>query len=463
MGLFWNTNKQKSPRRFPHELISLATINDSALMFRDIAGADAGDRVDDFVRWCDQRVSHNLWPYNRTTDAAPGPSTTAFEESGRKVQGLNLASQDYLSLATHRNVVAAATEAAREYGVHSSGSAALMGNTRYSRQLERRVGEVLGYEHVLLYPTGWGAGYGLLRGLVRPSDHVVLDGLAHNCLQDGAQIATKFIHIAAHNHIRHVERTLKRIRADDTRNAVFVVSEGLFSMDSDTPDIPALQQLCRSYNALLILDIAHDFGVLGPTGRSSLEEAGMLGQADIVLGSFSKTFASNGGFVCVRDGRLLRYLRFCSTPWIFSNALSPIQAACVEAAMKVAFSGEGDKRRRSLFQNVEALRSKLTAGGLDCMGRPSPVVPVIIGSEMEARIANYLAAEGGVLTNVAEFPGVPRGKARFRLQVQAGHSVAQMHDAAAEIVNAAKISRQYSASLTNVQATKLSGVPNELA
>ena len=134
-----------------------------------------------------------------------------------------------------------------EYGVHSAGSSALAGNTKYSLRLEETISEFLQLEHTVLYPTGWAAGYGVIKGLVRPSDHVVMDGLSHACLQEGAYSATPNVHLHGHLNIDSVRRHLKRIRAKDTTNGILVVTESLFSMDSDTPDLRALQDLCNEY------------------------------------------------------------------------------------------------------------------------------------------------------------------------------------------------------------------------
>jgi 7-keto-8-aminopelargonate synthetase-like enzyme len=332
--------------------------------------------------------------------------------------------------------MAAAERAIKDYGVHSSGSAILMGNTKYSRALEERIKEILGFKNVLLYPTGWAAGFGGLRGLVQPGDHIIMDALAHNCLQEGAKFATANISLHAHVNDRHVERLLKRVRKDDSANAIFVVTEGLFSMDSDTPPLARYRELCDQYKAFLVVDIAHDFGILGASGRSALEEHNLLGQADMVVGAFSKTFASNGGFICVKSDSILKYLRVYSSTYLFSNALSPIQSAILLASFDVVFSEEGARRRERLLANIHALRAALSAGGLTCLGRESPIVPVVIGSEFEVRVTNYLASEAGVITNVAEYPVVPRGSARFRLQVQADHTVGQMSVAGAAISQA---------------------------
>lgn len=154
--------------------------------------------------------------------------------------GVNFGSQDYLSLAGHPAIRAAATEAASKFGVHSAGSAALMGNTGLSVELERQLADFLGYADCTVFPTGWGAGYGTIKTLVRPSDHIVIDVLAHACLREGARNATANVHTFPHLSNKAVERRLKRIREEDAETGILVVTETVFSMDSDVPDLAEL-------------------------------------------------------------------------------------------------------------------------------------------------------------------------------------------------------------------------------
>ncbi|MEL7170782.1 MAG: aminotransferase class I/II-fold pyridoxal phosphate-dependent enzyme, partial [Bacteroidota bacterium] len=210
----------------------------------------------------------------------------------------------------------------------------------------------------------------------------------------------------------------------------------LFSMDSDTPDLVRLQALCNDYEATLLVDVAHDFGSLGPDGTGSLGLQGLLGEVDLVMGSFSKTFASNGGFVAVRDPAVKHYLKIMGGPHIFSNALSPLQCAAVQAALCIVRSEEGAARRASLLRAVTALRGALADEGIACLGAPSAIVPVPIGERDVARIAAKLIAERGVLANLVEYPAVPEDGARFRMQAMATHTPEQAREAAA-IVSAA--------------------------
>jgi 7-keto-8-aminopelargonate synthetase-like enzyme len=358
---------------------------------------------------------------------------------GETVEGVNFASQDYLSLSSHPMVKEAAIAAVQEYGVHSAGSAALLGNTRNSLKLENVISEFVHGREVVLYPTGWSAGFAAVQGFVRPSDHVVLDVLAHSCLQEGARSATGNIHFHGHLNVKGLERRLQKIRAHDTENAILVVTESLFSMHSDTPDIGALKAVCEEYQATLLVDCAHDFGCIGDDGLGHIGLQNALDKSDIIIGSFSKTFASNGGFIAVRNRAQKEYLKYFSATQTFSNALSPVQAATVMAAFEIVRSQEGRDRRRSLMDNILYLRAELTKAGLETLGDPSPIVPVRVGAEGQARIAAHRLNELGAIANLVEYPAVPQGGARFRVQVMANHQKHEIDTLVSSMVKAMQL------------------------
>ena len=323
---------------------------------------------------------------------------------------MNFASQDYLSLASHPQVKEAAVRAIEEYGVHSAGSAALLGNTKHSLELERVISEFLHGRQIVLYPTGWSAGFAAVQGFVRPDDHVVMDVLAHSCLQEGARAATQNIHYHGHLNVHALERRLQKIRATDTVNGILVVTESLFSMHSDTPDIRALRAACDEYKATLLVDCAHDLGCIGDDGLGHLGLQNMLDEVDIIVGSFSKTFAANGGFVAVKTRAAAEYLKYYSATQTFSNALSPVQAASVLAAFEIVRSAEGSERRQRLMNNILYLRAETKRVGLETLGDPSAIVPVRVGAEGLARIASRNLAALGAIANLVEYPAVPQGR-----------------------------------------------------
>lgn len=397
-------------------------LNGSLRDYRAPAGRDLLERVTGFYDWQNMRRGHNLWPYARSTETAPKTHCAAKSDSGDEIEGINFASQDYLSLSSHPAVKKAAIDAIAEYGVHSAGSAALLGNTKHSLALERRISRFMHDREVVLYPTGWSAGFAAVQGIVRPSDHVVMDVLAHSCLQEGARAATQNIHFHGHLNIDGLIRRLQRIRSTDSENGILVVTESLFSMHSDTPDIAALSAACDEYNATLLVDCAHDFGCIGEDGLGHLGLQNMLDKVDIAIGSFSKTFASNGGFIAVRSRAIAEYLKYYSATQTFSNALSPVQAATVLTAFEIVDSDEGRARRRQLMDNILYMRAEMSKVGLEALGDPSPIVPVRVGAEGLARIAARELASLGAIANLVEYPAVPQGGARFRVQVMADHT-----------------------------------------
>ncbi len=397
-------------------------LSGSLRQYRDPKGTDILARVQPFFDWEDTRRQNGFWPYSRSTDTAPRPVCTIKDDAGRRIHGVNFASQDYLNLASHPEIKLAAKAAIDEFGVHSAGSGAFLGNTKYSLALERRISDFLQLERSLLYPTGWAAGYGAIRGLIRAEDHVVIDALAHNCLQDGALAATPNVHLHRHLSVSSVRRVLNQIRSRDSRNGILVITESVFSMHSDTPDIRAMQELCHEFGARLLVDVAHDLGNLGEDGRGQIGRQNMTGKVDLVMGSFSKTFASNGGFVACNSAAACEYLRYFGSSGTFSNALSPVQTATVLKAFEIVGSEEGRKLRAELMRNSLYLRGALSSEGFEVLGEPSAIVSVKIEDEAFARIVSQRLALLGVIANLVEYPAVTRGSALFRLQVMAKHT-----------------------------------------
>src|SRR5918997_2675352 len=175
-----------------------AALGGSMRDFRVPAGSNLLDRVEAFFRWQDVRRQSGLWPFSRSTEESPTAVCAAKDDRGLMMRGVNFASQDYLSLSAHPAIKAVAKKTIDEYGVHSAGSPALVGNTTHSIRLERKIAEFLAMEEVVLFSTGWAAGFGVIKGLVRSCDYVVMDNLAHACLQEGAAAATKNVSLFRH-------------------------------------------------------------------------------------------------------------------------------------------------------------------------------------------------------------------------------------------------------------------------
>lgn len=401
--------------------------------FAKPVGTDLIARTQPFFEWVEARRAQRCWPYSNSLYGPPGPSSTVAAELGVARSGVNFSSQDYLGLAAHPVVREAAARALLDYGPHSAGSPMVQGNSGPTIELEAAIGSLLDTEHVALFPTGWAAGFGAIAGLVRRDDHVVMDRLCHQCLQQGAFAATPNVSKFDHLDAESARAILRTIRAIDAKNGVLVVSEGLFSMDSDTPDFASLQAVCHEYGATLLVDVAHDLGALGPHGAGRIAEQGMLGKIDLVMGSFSKTFASNGGFLASHSPAVRQFVKLYGGTHCFSNALSPVQASTVRAAIQIVQSAEGDALRTRLLDVVHYLRDQLAARKIPYLGVPSAIVPVVIGDDLFARLVAHVMDASGVFLNFAEYPVVAIGSARFRMQAMATHTREHVDFAAQKI------------------------------
>jgi glycine C-acetyltransferase/8-amino-7-oxononanoate synthase len=417
---------------------SSAALKQNLTDFAAPHGSNLMARVAPYGSWVQERREAGLWPYVRSLQSAPLPEAETSDELGRPIPGRNFGSQDYLAIGSHPAVHEAALGALREFGPHSASSAILQGNTRLSRELERNLSEFLQLEHVLLFPTGWGAGFGSIVGLVRPYDYIVLDRLAHACLQAGTFAATPKVVKNKHIDVDDLRTHLEQIRSQDSKAGILVVTEGLYSLDSDAPGLKAFQETCREFEATLLVDVAHDLGQLGPSGTGQIGLQGLLGEIDLVMGSFSKTFGSNGGFLATNSESVVDYVRAFGNTATFSNALSPMQAAIVDTALRIVRSGEGDELRERLMKAVNALREGFAANDIHCPGLPSAIVIVPVGDEATGRVAARLLGERGVLLNFFEFPAVHVGASRFRMQVMAAHTEEQVREVAPIIAEAIK-------------------------
>ena len=406
-------------------LLACGALRDSLAGFAQPRGPDLVRRIQPLDDWCALRAAHGLWQHARALD-------------GAATRGIDFAASDCLSLAAHPAVREAASDALLDAGPHSAGPASLLGNSHLSLALEAALGALLQFGHVTLFPAGWSAVFGAVTALVHARDYVLIDVAAGPALRQGAHAATP--KVVAHRHLDtgHVREILAAIRARDTDNGILVVTEGLFGMDADVPDLPLMQHLCREYGATLLVDVARDLGAMGPGGSGSLGQQAMLGKADIVVGDFAQAFAANGGFVAGNSRALKRRLQLFAGPSL-SSALSPVAAACALAALRISASPDGDALRAALVRNALGLRAHLAETGMRCLGIPAPIVPVWIGSEPVARLAGRSLAREGVFVDVAECAGVhtgppaPNGEARLRLQVMAGHIPAQLRQGARAI------------------------------
>jgi 7-keto-8-aminopelargonate synthetase-like enzyme len=400
--------------------------------------------------WVLGRAANGVVPFQRTSERKIGREV--WIGSDNLCATLNFSSQDYLGLAQDPRMAEEAMRGVANFGVHSAGSPAFCGSTRALRGLEDRISDAIGTDQAVVYPTGWAAGYGVPVALIRGGDLVLMDALSHNCIQEGARASGGELRKFRHNDLAELESLLLSARAADATRGIFVLVESLYSMDSDSPDLGALLDLCERYEAISILDVAHDFGSMGEHGRGLLDTVpGRL--PDVVLGSFSKTFAANGGFAAAKP-EVVNYLRYYSPTNLFSNAISPMQTYVADKAFEITFSEEGTALRNTLMERVKHLRASMSDIGFQVHGDQSPICPVFVGDEALARLTSKHVFELGMAANLVEFPAVPRGKARFRFQLMANHEPEDLDRAAAIMLEARHRAETELAGLTHEALTQ---------
>ncbi len=411
-------------------------LSKSLLNFVNFRGKSFTDRYSDLNDWLVERRKHDVCPYFRVVISQIDDEVAAANETGLDYgQCLNFGSQDYLGLTLHSQITEAAKTCIDEYGIHAAGSAILTGRSTLTMQLEERLAKILRQDQCLLFPTGWMAGFGVVTSMVRPRDTIIMDSLIHNCLSTGAQQSTKNINKFKHNDVNHLEELLIKAREKNSVDGLFILTETLFSMDSDSPDLGAILALADRYEANVIVDVAHDFAAMGDEGLGLLESIKFENRENLVIiGSLSKSLATNGGFVAgpasIRD-----CISVYSPTYVFSTGFTPMQAKIGLTCLDIAFSNQGKSLRKKLMKNTLLLREGLTANGFKIAGTPSPIAPVFVdGDERLARLISKYLFSNRVLANLVEFPAVPKGKARFRFQMMASHQEKNIAEACNRMV-----------------------------
>mmetsp|Transcript_28328 Transcript_28328/g.25138 ORF Transcript_28328/g.25138 Transcript_28328/m.25138 type:complete len:439 (+) Transcript_28328:177-1493(+) len=386
-------------------------------------GANLFERTHKCSDMLDIQKKYQLWLYFKTAVTAGHAVSKGHDVHGNYFEGPNFATQDYLSLAADESTKEEAIRTIKEFGIHSGGAALAYGTHPYYLDFQKEMADYMGVSSVIIYSAGWMAGYGVMRGLVRDYDHIVMDRLAHNCLQEGAKASTKNVYITQHLDDKAMMNKVKEIREKDKNNAIIVVSESLYSMDSDTHDLVYLQKECKKYNAYLIIDMAHDLGGVGEVGRGALETQGVTDLSNVlIVGSGSKVLSTNIGFVGCDDPKVIEYMRYFSPPYMYCNVVAPPQCAAALNNLRIIKSPKGLELRKKVMDNSIYLRDRLKKMGFKCLGSPSPIVIVIIGDELTCRLTSRFMLNNNVIVNGIEYPIVPFGQARLRLQLQAQHS-----------------------------------------
>ena len=329
---------------------------------------------------------------------------------------VNLSSYNYLGLAMHPEVIEAATKALRDYGSGACGSPLLSGMSDLHKELEHKLAAFTGREDCIIFNSGFAGGMGTLTGLLRKGDVAILDSKSHLCSVDGAKLSRARLMFFEHNDPNSLREVLEQTRGQRR----LIVLEGVYSMDGDTADLPALLPVAEEHGVGVLIDEAHSILVYGAHGRGVIEHFGAESRVALQFATFSKAFAGAGSFT-VGPKKLLQYIRYYINPYGFSCALPPSVIAGVSKALDIAT--RDNSLREKLWENTRYFREQALGMGLNLGQSTSQVVPIIIGSDRRRlyELARDMHVKGLFLAPV-DYPSVPEDGLRFRVAITAAHS-----------------------------------------
>ena len=353
---------------------------------------------------------------------ASAEGRTTIDYKGRPRSVINLCSYNYLGLANHPEVIAAAHEALKTHGLGACGSPMLSGMTDLHRELERRVAEFLGREDAMLFNSGFGGALGTISGLLRKNDVAILDNRSHLSLRDGAVLSRCRTEKFEHNDPASLDAALRR----QNGRRQLVIVEGIYSMDGDFGNLDALIEVADSHGARVFVDEAHSILACGKNGRGAAEKFGVQDRVPLIYGTFSKAFGSLGGFVA-GSKETLRYLRFYAHPYVYSCALPPVVVAGILKALEIG-QREPELRTR-LWENTDYFHEKLRQLGIDTGKSTTYVMPIVIGDRGRMYRLCHELRRRGLWVAPVDYPAVPQNKICFRACVTAKHTRADLDEA----------------------------------
>ena len=354
--------------------------------------------------------AEDLYTYYRKISS---PQEPVVMMEGKAV--VMLGSNNYLGLANHPEVKRAACHALQTYGSGCAGSRLLNGTLDIHVELEDRLAAFVRREAALVFSTGFQVNLGVLSCLLGRHDLVFLDNLDHASIIDGARLGFAKILKFAHNDMDDLERKLARAPKEKGK---LIVVDGVFSMEGDLVDLPAVTRLAERYGAGVMVDDAHGLGVLGENGRGTPEHFGLEDEVDLVMGTFSKSLATVGGFVA-GDRTIVDYIKHNARSEIFSAAPAPASVAAAMQALEIV--EREPERRKRLWENTKYMKGQLRALGFDTGDSQSPVIPITIGEDLTTFVMVKRLQEEGVFANAVISPAVPPGCSLIRTSYMATH------------------------------------------
>ncbi|MBI3543548.1 MAG: aminotransferase class I/II-fold pyridoxal phosphate-dependent enzyme [Deltaproteobacteria bacterium] len=353
-----------------------------------------------------------LYPFFKPIEASQG-STVTTHGTKRVMIGSN----NYLGLTHHPRVMAAAKRAIDEFGTGCTGSRFLNGNLVSHERLEESLAKFLGKEACLVFSTGFLANQGSLSCLVGRNDAILSDRENHASIIEGTRLAVGETIRFPHNDMDALDRILTEKRAQ--YDGVLIVADGVFSMSGEIVDLPGLVKIASKHNCKLYIDDAHSLGVLGELGRGTGAHFGLTDEVDLIMGTFSKSFASIGGFIA-GDADTIHYIKHKARPFMFSAAMPPSAVATVQECLNVIH--EEPQIFDNLWKNARKMKRELSGLGFDTLASQTPIIPVVIGDDVKAFSFTKALYEHGVFATPVVSPAVPAGMALIRTSYMATHT-----------------------------------------
>ena len=369
-----------------------------------------------------------IYPYFREIES---DQDTVVKINGKNV--LMFGSNSYLGLTNHPKIKEAAKKAIDKYGTGCAGSRFLNGTLDIHIELERRLAKLVGKEGALCFSTGFQVNLGVVSVLAGRRDYLLLDELDHASIIEGSRLSFSKVMKYAHNDMKALETKLKRCAADSIK---LIVVDGIFSMEGDIVNLPELVKLSDKYNGTIMVDDAHSIGILGKNGSGTASHFGLTKKVDLIMGTFSKSLASLGGFIA-SDHATINFIKHNSRTLIFSASMTPASAASVLAAIDIM---ESEPERIEHLWNVTnyALRN-FKAAGFDTGKSESPIIPLFIRDDIKALKLTQLLLAEGVFVNPVVSPAVPKEDSLIRFSLMATHTNEQVDIAVEKITKVSKM------------------------
>jgi len=372
-------------------------------------------------------MAAGIYPYFREIES---DQDTVVMMNGQKI--LMFGSNSYLGLTCHPKVKKAAKDAIDKYGTGCAGSRFLNGTLDIHIKLERKLAELVGKDGALCYSTGFQVNLGVVSLLAGRHDYLLLDELDHASIIEGSRLSFSKVLKFAHNDMEALEAKLKVCEADKIK---LIVVDGIFSMEGDIIKLPEVVKLAEKYNASIMVDDAHSLGVIGKNGSGTASHFGLTDKVDLIMGTFSKSFASLGGFIAA-DKEVINFIKHNSRSLIFSASMTPASAAAVLASIEIMESEP--ERIRHLWDMTALALEGFRSAGFDTGKSETPIIPLFIRDDIKALQLTQMLLADGVFVNPVVSPAVPREDSLIRYSLMATHTKEQVEISIERISKAAR-------------------------